>query len=319
MSRLAVLDGWRGLSILLVLATHLLPLKHFARLDAVSATAGMALFFCLSGYLIAAALHSPMSIRAFFARRLARVVPLAWLYLLVVVLLQAPPASAVWRNFLFVANLPPQAFLPQAEHFWSLCTEVQFYVLIGLLWAVLKRRTLWVVAVTYVALVAHRHVVGHQASSITLYRVDEILAGFLLYAALHAPRLVGPARLVFSAPLWLPGLLLLLACSVQLWTWNSFRSLACAWLVGCSVYQSQAGTPRLWLGLLQHRLLAYCATTSYALYVIHPLLTITWLGAGDLIEKYSKRPLLLLVLFVLAHLSTRYLEPVAMRWARRVH
>jgi peptidoglycan/LPS O-acetylase OafA/YrhL len=46
------------------------------------------------------------------------------------------------------------------------------------------------------------------------------------------------------------------------------------------------------------------------LYVIHPLLADTWLGSGDVVEKYAKRPLLLLVVFALSHLSTHYYE----RW-----
>jgi peptidoglycan/LPS O-acetylase OafA/YrhL len=68
-----------------------------------------------------------------------------------------------------------------------------------------------------------------------------------------------------------------------------------------------------------HPWLKYCASISYALYVIHPLLAHhTWLGSGDLLEKYAKRPLLLLVLFGMAHLSTRFFEPIAMNQARKV-
>ena len=54
--------------------------------------------------------------------------------------------------------------------------------------------------------------------------------------------------------------------------------------------------------------LVYLAGISYALYVIHPMLAHSWLGSGDVIEKYAKRPLLFAVLFCLAHLSTYYYE-----------
>ena len=65
--RFAMLDGWRALSILLVLAAHLLPLgpKSLGLNDAV-APMGMALFFTLSGFLITrflAAEHA--SVRSF--------------------------------------------------------------------------------------------------------------------------------------------------------------------------------------------------------------------------------------------------------------
>ena len=48
-----VLDGWRGLSILFVLATHLLPLgpKEW-KLNQTFGPIGMVLFFILSGFLI---------------------------------------------------------------------------------------------------------------------------------------------------------------------------------------------------------------------------------------------------------------------------
>ena len=59
---------------------------------------------------------------------------------------------------------------------------------------------------------------------------------------------------------------------------------------------------------LKSRFLVYVAGISYALYVIHPMLAASWLGSGDLIEKYAKRPLLFAALFLLAHLSTGYYE-----------
>jgi peptidoglycan/LPS O-acetylase OafA/YrhL len=54
--------------------------------------------------------------------------------------------------------------------------------------------------------------------------------------------------------------------------------------------------------------MAYIADISYALYVIHGVLIETWLGAGSLVVKYMKRPLLIAATVVLAHFSTRYFE-----------
>ena len=55
-------------------------------------------------------------------------------------------------------------------------------------------------------------------------------------------------------------------------------------------------------------MLAYIATISYALYIIHGGLEHTWLGDGEKIIKYVKRPLLFAATFLLAHLSTFYFE-----------
>jgi peptidoglycan/LPS O-acetylase OafA/YrhL len=62
---------------------------------------------------------------------------------------------------------------------------------------------------------------------------------------------------------------------------------------------------------LQSRRLAYVAAISYALYVAHPLLAHSWLGSGETMVKYAKRPLLVFVLLLVAHLSTFYFEK---RW-----
>jgi peptidoglycan/LPS O-acetylase OafA/YrhL len=59
---------------------------------------------------------------------------------------------------------------------------------------------------------------------------------------------------------------------------------------------------------LTNRALSYIAGISYALYVLHPLLAASWLGSGSIMEKYAKRPLMFLALFLLAHLSTFYFE-----------
>jgi len=318
-TRLSVLDGWRGLSILAVLAVHLLPLKYVLRADYFFATSGMAVFFCLSGYLITASLDSGLRTRAFWARRLAKVLPLAWLYLLLVVAIERPPLDKALYNFTFVANLDRSQLTVAGEHLWSLDLEVQFYVAIGLLWALLKRRSLWVIAVAYVLLLVRRHVTQIQADSHTLDRMDEILAGALLYGWTHSTRWQDKVRQALSVPLWMPILAFLLACSLQFLPLNTFRSLFCAWMIGASLQQSMAERPIAIIQWLDQKWLKYCASISYALYIVHPILGHhTWLGSGELVERYAKRPLLLLAAFALAHLATRYLEPWALRWARTV-
>ena len=52
-TRIPILDGWRATSILCVLGAHLVPLGPKAlQLNFVAGAMGMALFFCLSGFLI---------------------------------------------------------------------------------------------------------------------------------------------------------------------------------------------------------------------------------------------------------------------------
>ena len=84
---LPVLDGLRAISILLVLACHLLPLgPKTLRLNETAGAMGMSLFFALSGFLIASGLIKNPSVHEFLARRLARILPLAYVYTAIVFL-----------------------------------------------------------------------------------------------------------------------------------------------------------------------------------------------------------------------------------------
>jgi len=88
------------------------------------------------------------------------------------------------------------------------------------------------------------------------------------------------------------------------------RPYAAATLVGASL----TGAPAYLQRILESRPMAYVAEVSYALYVIHGVLSHTWLGSGDRIEKYLKRPLLFGATFAIAHLSTFYYEqPITRR------
>jgi peptidoglycan/LPS O-acetylase OafA/YrhL len=302
---LSVLDGWRGISILLVLAAHLLPLgpKHWG-LNGAAGPMGMALFFTLSGFLITRFLLEHSSIADFLIRRFFRIVPLAWLSLAISLPLVGAGAAYYVPNFLFYANLPPQHLTEVASHFWSLGVEVQFYAGIALVVAVLGRRGLYLLPAICVAITAHRIATGALVDIVTWRRVDEILAGGVL-ALIHANRLGRTAsRAIESINAYVMLGLLALSSHEALGPLNYLRPYFAALLVGSTLANSP---PRLG-SLLRGRVLRYVATVSFALYAIHHLLMHSWLGTGEKWVKYLKRPLLVVVTFGLAHASTFYFE-----------
>jgi peptidoglycan/LPS O-acetylase OafA/YrhL len=141
---LSVLDGWRGLSLLLVMFGHWFPFgpKHWGLNQAV-ATSGMAMFFALSGFLITSFLYTRPSPVEFLLRRLFRVVPLAWLYMAVVLVLTGASAQQWAAHLLFYVNEPPQPFNDATAHLWSLCVELHFYIGVALVVGLFGRRALW--------------------------------------------------------------------------------------------------------------------------------------------------------------------------------
>ncbi len=300
-----VLDGWRGLSILFVLAAHLLPLGPKAwRLNETAGPIGMALFFTLSGFLITHFLIQKPDVKSFIVRRFFRIVPLAWLYLIVALPILGASIELAIPHFLFFANSPPMYFVPGSSHFWSLCIEMQFYIMIAIGFFFFKEKALIFFAVVGVAVTALRIHDGVLVNITTYYRIDEILAGLILALAFnHRLGTLIPRFLSWVNPLYIL-VFFLISCHPDSGAMNYLRPYLAATLVGSTLYQPS----NKWSALLNLKVLVYLASVSYALYVIHPLLAHTWLGSGETIEKYAKRPLLFILLFLLAHLSTFYYE-----------
>ena len=302
---ISVLDGWRGLSILLVLAAHLLPLGRKAwQLNYGVGILGMVLFFILSGFLITSILLTERSIPNFLIRRFCRIIPLAWLYFAVALTISGASMHAWATHYLFYANFPPQELVPLTAHIWSLCAEMQFYVGVAMLVAALGVRGLLLLPILGLLFTALRVWHGVYASSIVYYRIDEILAGCTLALIYHG-RLGDGLRLrLQSVPQWPVFFLLILSCMSQGAWFNYFRPYLAAMLIGATIFNPDTAlVKRLHSGFF-----IFLASISYSLYVIHPLLAESWLGDGDSFEKYAKRPLLLAVLFALAAISTHYYE-----------
>ena len=303
--RFQVLDSWRGISILLVLAAHLMPIgPKELKLNHSAGMLGMAFFFTLSGFLITHFLLNHSSVLDFLIRRFFRIIPLAWLYMALVLYLNQSPIDTWLAHMLFYANYPPKPLIIVTDHMWSLCVEMQFYIGIALMVALLRKRGLYLLPSLCVAITLCRVSNEVYFSVITHYRVDEILVGCSL--ALIYNNKLGSYGSLFVARVSCPLLLvlLLISCHPNSGFMNYFRPYLAALLVGNTLFNQQSRLVRL----LNNRILFYIASISYALYVIHPLLSNTWLGSGDIIEKYTKRPLLFASMFVLGHLSTYYFE-----------
>lgn len=307
-SRLNVLDGWRGISILLVLACHLLPLgPKILQLNSAAGVMGMAIFFTLSGFLITSFLLKNDSVIDFLIRRFFRIVPLAWLYMAIVLPIMSSPPDYYLANFLFYANWPPMWLGNVNGHLWSLCMEVQFYVAIALLVVMMRKKWMVMIPVFAIAVTTYRVMNDAHVVINTYYRIDEILSGCLLALIYH--KRVGSTFVKLPQPIWVVQIVLFLLFVVSSHPdggfMNYLRPYIAAAMVGSTLVNGQT---RIVAQVLNNRVLFYIATISYALYVVHPLLAHTWLGSGDTVIKYLKRPLLFAAIFMTAHISTFYYE-----------
>lgn len=304
-TRLQALDGWRGISILSVLSAHLLPLGPKAlSINSTAAAIGMALFFSLSGFLITNFFIKHDSVVDFLIRRFFRIIPLAWIGLVFVLITEQASVITWFANIFFYANWPPMHLTDAGAHFWSLCVEVQFYASIALIVSILGKRGLFIIPLICIAFTAYRISNEVHIAINTYFRIDEILSGSLL-ALIYNEKLGGKLK-HFLGQLNQPALivLLIISCHPDSGFVNYLRPYFAAMLVGATLVNNSSVLAQA----LNNKVLFYIATISYALYVFHPLLAHSWLGEGDTLVKYSKRPFLFLMLFTLAHISTFYYE-----------
>ena len=160
--RNGLIDGWRGLGVMLVLISHipiyrlggirpLRPIRETVwqpdllipdltlRLIGPLSITGVDVFFVISGYLITRLLHAEevrtgvVGIRAFYVRRAFRILPAFTVYLFTILLLRnqgliLAEDDAFVRSGLFVCNLSGFRCSWWLAHTWSLSVEEQFYL-----------------------------------------------------------------------------------------------------------------------------------------------------------------------------------------------
>lgn len=158
------LDGWRAISILLVLAFHS-PGWDQQFFMARHGTLGVAIFFVISGYLITSRLLSEknqnrsISLKSFYIRRLFRLAPAAGAYLVITLILglfQVIPLG--WKGLLACILLVRNYWWPTdpgdnySGHFWSLTVEEHFYLLFPFLITFARRRQTFAIIIFAITL-----------------------------------------------------------------------------------------------------------------------------------------------------------------------
>ncbi len=327
------IEGMRGIAVLLVVLFHAGPF------GVTGGFIGVDLFFVLSGFLITGLLLREgertrrIDLRAFYARRIRRLLP-AGAIVLTFTLLAAPFAVApldldgVAKDgaaaALSVANLrfalesgyfarigDPSPFL----HFWSLSVEEQFYLLWPLLVAVVVRVArprlplavllAAITAASFAACVALTAISPDWAFYLLPTRAWQLGLGGLLAILLREGSLGGPVR---GGLAWV-GLAALLASAVLI-------GPEMAWPGALALIPSLAGVALIAGGQAARgpgRLLAipplrFFGRISYALYLWHwPLLILpaTAIGAPLSVEA---RLLLVALAIALATISTLLIE-----------
>ena len=319
--RMAWLDGLRAVAVLLVVYAHLSRMLFRGARELSSewlhaGTAGVMLFFLVSGYIIPASLERHGSLRTFWVSRLCRLLPLYVVVSLLVValggagLMPLDPALTADPLTAAVAHL---TMLPQllgvpliTPVLWTLTFEMAFYLLVGALFALRLHRAgpplAVVLAVTAVgaAPLAPTLLAATPAAA----RELTVVVAAVLVLALGAVA-SGRRPAVVAGAVLLGGVagVLLVADQDPSHAWDGLLIIA-VMLVGTAVHRADHGRIRWW-------------QAGAVAAVVAAALLVNWVAElaslGGLTPRYVTRSVVTLVVFAgafaLGRLTRRWRTP----------
>jgi peptidoglycan/LPS O-acetylase OafA/YrhL len=308
--RLGVLDGLRGIAIVLVLWYHVWEISWLSPgpwLEFVPATGfvGVHLFFFLSGFVISYPFVRAMLARRpqpswkdFAWRRFIKIVPSYVLSIAVAYAIgyaQAQPNASTLpdliTHLLFIHTWFPLRYGTIDGVLWTLAVEVEFYCLFPLIWWCFKRRPA-LTAAFMIAIAWYWRVALARCCYATLFaQWEENLPGYLdifafgMLAAYFFARFGErwrASRLSNLAPLAaLAAVAWLVALLQSLYAYRLYDQWAGVWQINnrellgaafATIALAWLASPRWWQILLDNPPLRFMAGISYNLYLYHQMI-----------------------------------------------
>lgn len=339
---LPALDGFRGIAILTVIIGHMLirtKLEYLAL-----GNIGVQLFFVLSGFLITSLLlkekikTGAVSLKNFYIRRALRILPVAYLFLAVLLLL----------NYLFGLKLSSFSFIAAAfyiknlplhyqdnwfnGHFWTLAVEEQFYLIFPFILVynlkVYLRLVIAIIILVPVLQYVGFHNVGIFYTSSILHKITYLLIYLLSNSTIAI--LVGSLTAIFmfkskSVPgkrtgSYLSLGLFLLAIAFRLFGYpiapsEYLSSLIFSILIAFVLYLTTI-KPDFLSAILSARVLVALGVLSYSIYIWQQIFLYKQPWEGTF--KYADSVFLNIpFLFIVSYLSYHFFEAKILRFKNR--
>ncbi|MGN6177784.1 MAG: acyltransferase family protein [Mucilaginibacter sp.] len=284
------LNGLRGISILIVLLAHFGINKYLYQYGLlIDSNTGVHIFFVISGFLITTLLlkeklrNGSISLKYFYFRRVLRILPVAYLFLLVLVVLNIIfHLHITLPDFIqtacFAKNFPVNSSHYTA-HFWSLAVEEQFYLVFPFLLA-FSIDLYFFIALTIVTAIPLGCMLGYYCPSIFS---SFILVQLCMYAFWKGPVIILMGSvfsiLMFknlitmkqrSVNYWLGVILLPVAIIIRTPTFLCYAKYLSEYLSAILIafaimFALQPGT--LLYNVLSNNLMVWIGMLSYSLYI----------------------------------------------------
>ncbi len=270
---LPYLDGWRGIAIICVL------FGHFSRFDNLGGI-GVTVFFVLSGILMSRILFvDKIPLRVFYRRRLARIVPVFWLYIVVVFLggwltFHQLSVEEMLSSSLFLRTYIPDADIFNAalpiHHLWSLNVEEHCYIFLSLLSVVAlhwgeRRARVILTASSMLCLVAFVFYKYHPPVALSPFYLRTEVAAFplLLSCAIFLWLRKWPVRI----PAYVPVISFLAAFVIIALSASVLFTFVCISVLLAISVNTLDVAPTIVLKALSVRTLRWFGVCSYSIYI----------------------------------------------------
>lgn len=293
MKRIPSLDGFRAISIILVLIAHAtysfgFPAQYHQ--IAIHGKVGVTMFFVISGFLITGLLlkeqklTGKIDIKNFYIRRALRILPVALLYILLI---------SIWRvienidlknsdlihALTFTVNFAPYRGSWYVGHFWTLSLEEQFYLVWPALLLVFSRqlKVILIGVIIYScivrALVHHFSYLEYITLSPFFSYSDAIFIGALGAIFYHKEPAICKRKLFqnYVAQLLAVALIIIFVCLqdsgklsiISIPFGNCIIAASCLFLI--FAYITPSG--KLFFKILNSKILVHIGVLSYSIYI----------------------------------------------------
>jgi peptidoglycan/LPS O-acetylase OafA/YrhL len=339
---LPTLDGWRAIAISMVIVSHCLMTDSaggggvLGQLTFRLGTFGVMLFFAISGYLISTRLlieeenTGRISLQSFYTRRIFRILPPAYIYLLVVGALAmagiivATPMDFAGAAFFFGNYVPSQAW--STGHFWSLSLEEHFYLLWPPVLYFCGRRRAIAAGALLIALTVflrHRAVAslpaGIDLPGYTQFRLDAFMFPCILAILLRGKPFAAWFATTMKPIAWAVVILALGAgifAGAKFQAWRDPQRLVQSALLPVIIVTTVLRPGDWFARLLQTRPLEWLGRISYSVYLWQQL--VFGLAPRELSVRMMALPFLLAAILLLAAASYRWIELPMMAHGKRL-
>lgn len=338
---LPCLNGWRAISILLVMAFHGSWLYFSPEGNSPNGTLwhyffqgslGVQIFFSISGFLITSRIleeyekYGTFNIKEFYLKRFFRIFPPYYAYLLIISVLSLMINLPLTIKELVGSGTFLRIYMTEnvgwyTGHSWSLCVEEHFYIILSLVFFFISRKNIFkILPIIFIAIIVwnfwsfrNRYVFElnpifefFKVIGKMEYMVTGAFFAFLNYYKkfkLEIFRKIQPALFV--------GMFLVLFLEFR------GKGFVAPVIFSFMIYITAINPHRYIYKVLENKVMNFIGKLSYSLYLWQQLLLVQPKSVISEIGMIQKMPLNVVLVFILAYLSYRFIEQPTLAYGRK--